>query len=97
MYQDVLHVYSKVEDLSKPDTTLLNTQHDIIGDLPYTISNRTLQINNLANKVTIYSLSGQVILLEKNCSSLPLEFEQAIVIINMEIGDKMYRLKYVNL
>ncbi len=97
MYQDVLHMYSKVEDLSMPDTTLLNTQHDIRGDLPYIISNRTLQINNLPNKVIIYSLSGQVILQESNCSSLPLEFNQAIVIINMEIGNKMYRMKYVNL
>jgi hypothetical protein len=67
------------------------------GDLPYTISNRTLQIKNLANKVIIYSLSGQVITQERNCSNLPLEFDHAIVIINMEIGDKMYKMKYINL
>jgi hypothetical protein len=97
MYQDVLHMYSTVDDLSKPDNTILNAQHDMQGDFPYTISNRTLQINNPANKVIIYSITGQVISQKRNCSSLSLESDQAILIIKLEIGDKMYQLKYINL
>jgi hypothetical protein len=94
MYQDVLHMYSAVEDLSKPDSTLLSIQHGNQEDLPYTINNKTLQIRQRPNRVIIYSMTGQVILQERNLSSLPLEFDQAIVIINMEIGDMVYHLKY---
>ncbi len=96
MYQDVLHMYSTPEALSMPDSTLLSIKYEIREDLPYTINNKTLQIKQQPNKVIIYSMTGQVISQERNLSSLPLEFDQPFVIINMEIGDKMYHLKYVN-
>jgi hypothetical protein len=65
-------------------------------DLPFSIANRTLQLDRNADRVTVYSLSGRVILHEKNISSLVLEVNEPVAILSIQMGDTLYRYKYVN-
>ncbi len=61
MYLDVLHQYATVEDLTTSDT-YGSSQPNPIDDLPFTISNKILQIDQRAAKVIVYSITGRVIL-----------------------------------
>jgi len=95
MYLDVLHQYATLEDLTASNTDGFN-QADSMEDFPFTIANKTLQISQKADRIVVYSLTGRVILHEKNISSLALEIDEAIAILSIELGDKLYRYKYVN-
>ena len=95
MYLDVLHKYATVEDLTTSDHNGFS-QPDQIENLPFSIANKTLQINQRADRVIVYSMTGRVILHEKNISSLALELNDPIAILTIELGDKLYRYKYVN-
>ncbi|MDX2429849.1 MAG: hypothetical protein QNK35_02885 [Bacteroides sp.] len=95
MYLDVLHKYGKVEDLTTSDNNGF-IQAEPQENLPFTIVNRTLQINQRADRIIAYSMTGKVILLKKNISSLALELNEPIAILTVEIGAKLYRYKYVD-
>jgi len=95
MYLDVLNKYATVEDLATSNTNGFS-QPDQMEDFPFTIANKTLQIGQNADRIIVYSMTGRVILHEKNISSLKLELNEAIGIISIELGDKLYRYKYVN-
>ncbi len=84
-----------MEDLT---TSITNDfrQPDPKEEFPFTIANKTLQINQRADRIIVYSMTGRVILHEKNISSLKLELNEAIAIISIELGDRLYRYKYVN-
>ena len=95
MYLDVLHKYATVEDLATSDTNGFS-QPDQMEGLPFTIANKTLQLNQKAdqNNCLFHDRKGD--LNEKNISSLALELNEPIAILTIEIGDKLYRYKYVN-
>ena len=95
MYLDVLHAYSTPEDLTDPDTTVISAGQNL-KYMPFSVSNKMLMIEGMADQVTIYSASGRVILKEKNISSLELEFDEPLAILTIELGPKVYHYKYVN-
>lgn len=92
MYLDVLNKYATVEDLATSDTYGFS-QPDPTEDFPFTIANKTIQFNQKADKVFVYSMTGRVILIERDVSSLELEFNEPIVILGVEAKDKLYRYK----
>jgi len=95
MYLDVLHQYARLEDLTTSNSDGFS-QADPMEDFPFTITNRTLQIGQKADRITVYSTTGRVILHKENSSSLALDIDEAIAILNIKLGDKLYRYKYVN-
>ncbi len=95
MYLDVLNKYATVEDLTTSDRNGFS-QAGQGEDIPFTIQNKTLQLNRKADRIVVYSMSGSVILEEKNISSLALEFNEPVAILSIWSGDKQYRYKYIN-
>jgi hypothetical protein len=96
MYLDVLHTYATLEDITTSDYNG-SIHSDQLEDFPFTITNKMLQINQQADNISVYSMTGRLIFQEKNISSLALDFIDRFAILNIEVGKKTYRLKYVNL
>ncbi len=96
MYLDVLNKYAILENLTISSTNSFS-QTGPIKDLPFTIKNKTLQLCHRADRIVVYSMTGRVILHELNISSLALEFNEPIAILSIELDDKLYRYKYINL
>lgn len=95
MYLDILHKYATVEDLTDPVSDPTSLTHQV-EYLPFTISNNTLITEGIADRITVYSRSGRVILQEKNISHLSLEIDEPFAILTIELGAKIYHYKYLN-
>jgi hypothetical protein len=95
MYLDVLHKFATVEDLTTSDRNGFS-QAGQKENLPFLIENKTLHVNQKADRIRVYSMTGRLILDEKNISSLALDLNEPIAILAIEIGDNLYRYKYVN-
>jgi hypothetical protein len=96
MYLDVLHNYATPEDL----TTSVREGFlpSFPGEIPpITIVNKILQIHGKADRVLVCSMTGRVILHVRDVSDLALEFKEPIVFLAIEMADKTYRYKYVNI
>jgi hypothetical protein len=95
MYLDVLHEYPTVEQftdtVSDPTSMTRNVKH-----LPFTVYNKTLITEGIADRITVVSITGRVILQEKNISSLNLEADEPFTIISIEMGANIYQYKHVN-
>ena len=92
MYQDVLHNFPTKE---KTQTTIRKNilQNE---ELPYSILKNTLRMNKQPNRVSVYSLTGRLILQEKNISTKVLECKERFTILHIEVGENIYRLKHVS-
>ena len=96
MYLDVLHDYATPEDL----TTSVREGSVPSGpreNPPFTIVNTTLQIQGKADRVMVCSMTGRVILHVRDVSDLALDFKEPSVLIAIQMADKLYRYKYVNM
>ena len=96
MYLDVLHKYATPADLA----TSLSGDSGPSGmrkNLPFAIVNNTLHIKHKADRVTAYSITGRVILHARDVSDLALEFKDPIVFLTIQLGETLYRYKYVNI
>ncbi len=95
MYLDVLSKYATMDDLITSDSHDF-IQSDPAEERPFSIVGNTLQIDQKADRIVVCSMTGRVILHKKNSSSLALEFNEPVVILSIELGDKLYHYKYVN-
>jgi len=96
MYLDVLHNYATPEDL----TTSVREGFVPSGtgeNPPFTIVNKTLQIHGKADRILVCSMTGRVILHVMDVSELVLEWDEPIVFLAIQMADKTYRYKYVNI
>jgi hypothetical protein len=95
MYLDVLQNYATPEDLN---TSLLEDPglSDRIGDRPFAIVNRSLQIKGVADQIMVHSITGRLIRHARNVSFLALDVEEPVLIISIRMKDKMVHYKYVN-
>ena len=96
MYLDVLHDYATPEDLttSGREGSVPSCPRE---NPPFTIVNTTLQIQGKADRVMVCSMTGRVILHVRDVSDLALDFKEPSVLIAIQMADKMYRYKYLNI
>ena len=96
MYLDVLHNYATPEDLNT--SVREGSLPSFPGEIPpFAIVNKTLQIHGKADRILVFSMTGRVILHVSDVSDLALEFKEPIVFLAIQMADKTYRYKYVNM
>ena len=96
MYLDVLHDYATPEDLAT------SVREGFVpsgpGETPpYSIVNGSLQIQGMADRVMVCSMTGRVIQYVRDVSELVLEWNEPIVFISIQMADKTYRCKFVKI
>lgn len=96
MYLDVLHTYATPEDLSTSvrEGSLPSSPRE---NPPFNIVNKTLQIHGKADRIMVCSMTGRVIMHVRDVSYLALEFKEPIVFVAIQMANKTYRYKYVNI
>jgi hypothetical protein len=96
MYMDVMHNYATPEDLTT--SVREGSLPSFPGENPpFSIVNKTLQIHGKADRILVCSMTGRVIQHVSDVSDLALEFKEPIVFLAIQMADKTYRYKYVNI